>query len=59
MLSYTLANKITATASLKKNNCEIMTPIFKVPKVTDFEKAVVTLTLNDGTSAVTDKSTYY
>lgn len=58
MLSYDLA-KISATVSAKKNNCEVMTPVFKVPKVTNFSTATVTLELNDGTTAVVDKAVYY
>lgn len=58
MLSYDLA-KISSTASTKKNNCEIMTPVFKVPKTTNFATATVTLELNDGTAVVADKAVYY
>lgn len=58
MLSYDLA-KITATASAKKNNCEVMTPVFKVPKVPSFSTATVTLELNDGSAVVANKAVYY
>lgn len=58
MLSYDFT-KISSTDSAKTNNCEVMTPVFKIPKAANFSTATVTLELNDGSSVVANKAVYY